>query len=352
MRRKRCRAGANGLAKGWVLALAGAACWGLSPGVAWAQLSPSEPEGVRPSWQFWAPAEEDADADVTPAPAAPVRRAPAPATATPRSVPARATSELPTAAAPATRSPVVVAAGDDEVEYVFDEEAGNPLLNFLHERVEIGTRVTAFHLKDASRPADPNREETYVGYLNRLDDDQNYAPVKVFADVYVNPYFGAELTYDEVAGRAYNMNGGDSDGYIEMSGPIFSLIGRYPIQDMFYPYVGIGYAWMDATFERAPWWEWGWKSEADYEAAGGGVASTGIYRYMIVEDDDAMVYTIGLVVRFTDHLAADVMVRSMDLKADTLFYRTIDGVVSEPDTSRGAFVMDHIAYGLGVRYVF
>jgi len=366
MTRMRCETWANWMGCGRALVLVGAAWWGLAPGVARAQLSPSEPDGVRSSWQFWSPNEE-ADADVGAAPSVPTAPAPSasppPATATPRVAapraapprPARTTAApvaAPVATAPAARTPVVIPAGDENVEYVFDEEAGNPLLNFLQDRVEIGTRFTAFSLQDDSRPPDPTRERTYVGDINRLEDDQNLAPVKLFADVYLSPYFGVELTYDEVAARTFNWVNNSSDGYLEMSGPIVSLIGRYPIQDVVFPYVGLGYAWMNSSFDREPWWEWGWKSEEEYNAAGGQIAPSGVYRYMIVEDDEAVVYTLGVVVRFTDHLAADVMVRSMDISADALFYRTIDGVLSEPDTKRGSFVMDHIAYGLGVRYVF
>ena len=58
-------------------------------------------------------------------------------------------------------------------------KSNSSLATFLHGRVEVGTRVTRFDLRDNSRPEDPSQTKTFLGYINRLEAEQNDWPVKM-----------------------------------------------------------------------------------------------------------------------------------------------------------------------------
>lgn len=292
--------------------------WLMAGAAAWAQLAPSRPPTARTGGG--------------PIGAPPARAPRASAPAAPRSTPTEPLGYVDTS----------------DLDYTYD----NRYLDYLRRRLEIGTRMTWFSLSEDTRPADP--ELTYIGDLNRLEDEQDNSIFKLFVAVNLHRYVAVELTSDTVAARPYNFSNMDSDGLLEMSGPILMLNLRYPLlNDRLMPYVGIGYAWMDASWENSGWWGQGWEDREAYEAAGStGYDPRDIRRYMEVESDNATVFSLGCVYQFHDLVAVDVLMRWMDLSSNALFYRTVEGDLDWPRTKTGAFVMDHVAYGLGVRYCF
>jgi hypothetical protein len=229
---------------------------------------------------------------------------------------------------------------------------GDEILELLAGRLEIGLRMTTFDLDTTtSRGVDRNVPgDTFLGNLTRIDEEQSSTP-KLFFVVMPHPYVGVELAWDGVEARTWNVNNEESDGKVCASGPIFSLVGRYPNETRFTPFASLGYTFWDADFDEDGWWRYGFGSSESYIAAGRpGNTVNGIERRISVSIDNGVVWTAGCSVSIIDHLSADVIIRSVDVSVDAAFYRTVG---AETELRRtGGFPLDHVSYGLGVKYVF
>ncbi|MDA0577261.1 MAG: outer membrane beta-barrel protein [Verrucomicrobia bacterium] len=235
------------------------------------------------------------------------------------------------------------------------EREPNAIVAFLQNYIEVGTRLTTVNLLDDSRPDDPLQVDTYLGNLNRLEAEQSLAPVKLFANFVVNPYFVVELTYDKVEARVYNSSHGTaagfSDGTVSMAGPILTAQVRYPIQDRYVPYAGIGLAFMGAEFDEDAWWAQGWLNPTEFAAADGAAFSPdGTTRVMNVNDDTGIVLVGGFTYFITEHWAVDTMLRYMEVTTEATFVRYVNG--KKERQIPGEFTLEHVAWGLGVRYSF
>ncbi|MDD3605354.1 MAG: hypothetical protein PHD86_09240 [Kiritimatiellae bacterium] len=220
--------------------------------------------------------------------------------------------------------------------------------DFLDGHLDIGVRMTKHELESSSRPP----ENAFLGNITKLDGDEDYN-MNLFFDVMFIKYVGIEYTSYELSADTYNWNTGTSDGSMEISGPIWSIIGRFPNQTRFTPYAGIGKASVDASFSNDRWWNLGYPTEAYWLDAGS--PSTGyrnIRREITVDGDDQNVMFFGCAIRITDWLSADIYYRTMDITLDAHYHRT--GAYEQDDAQDldGEFTLDHTTLGFGLKYVF
>ncbi len=220
----------------------------------------------------------------------------------------------------------------------------------IEDRLELGLRISRFKMRTTRRPEDENRELTFLGYINRLEPLQSSSP-RLSIGYHINRYLTVEFTHDEVAARTWNFNNELSDGVVRMSGPIFSVITKYPIKERFIPYAGFGYAPWKARFDHDAWWTLGWSSPEHYEAAGSpSISQSGRRRVIEVDDDSSMVISGGLEVRAARHLLIDVRVSLFSLSSDARFYQVWNDA---RDLSRtGNFNLSHTRYSMGMRMIF
>jgi outer membrane protein W len=223
--------------------------------------------------------------------------------------------------------------------------------DFIKERLSVGFRVSHFALTKSRRPEDEQRELTFIGYVNELNevDNNRLWPTVLYK---FNQYFAAEFTMDAVTARTKNFNNHLSDGSVKVSGPIFNLFASYPFWDgRINPYVGIGIAPWSGTFKHDTWWMNGWSSPDDYAMAGSPKDSRrGYERRIKVSDDAGLVWTLGINARLHRHAELDLMVRWLDIDVDNEHGVLQNGVYDKK--REGNFTMDHYALAGSIRFVF
>ncbi len=213
--------------------------------------------------------------------------------------------------------------------------------------ISIGTRMIYFRLMKENK-------QTFLGNINRLEEKQDMAPDRLYVNWYPTRYAGAELTWDKARATTHNQNSetGQGDGDFVFSGPILTLMFRYPNETGFTPYGGIGMAFLNCSFENDAWWYYGWPSPEAYEAAGSpSEFRNGYKREITVENANAFVIAAGCDYRLDSHWLAEFYVRYMSLDLDAHYVHgdsTLD-----PSTSHTTKIpFDNVALGVGIRYTF
>ena len=199
--------------------------------------------------------------------------------------------------------------------------------------LEVGTRVTGFRLEDSSRSSD----DRFYGSIDKLDAVQDYWPIKVFVDYNVNPYWGIDLTWDQVQADTITKEDGHNDGTLNVGGPIASVFVRYPGLAWMVPYAGGGVAYYFSEFNEENSWR--------YPPSNPGI------RQQTFHPDDAVGWVVyaGVSVQVVEHWYADLYVRhtGVSVKGE----HDVD-VYYEVQTGDFKFPLDNDAIGLGVRYAF
>lgn len=232
------------------------------------------------------------------------------------------------------------------------QAVGQQVLEFLDDRLEIGARRTRFSLDTTQSPG-TDREipgNTFLGNLTRIEGEQDDS-FKLFITVLPIPYAGLQLTWDGVEARAWNWNTGTSDGTVEASGRILSLLVQYPNRTRFTPYATLGRMSWDADFHEDPWWNYGFSSPESYRSSGSpGRSQNGLQRYITTSINEGSVKSLGLAVRILDYLSADFTYRTVSVNVDASYYRKLGGVSELRRT--GNFPLNHSSYAVGLKYVF
>ena len=214
----------------------------------------------------------------------------------------------------------------DSFSSMWDSPELENVWDLLKDHLELGLRFTDNDLDETSRPADTRQVDTFLGFINELEPQDDSSP-RFTMTILFNQYIGFEYTSDEVAARTRNFNTHLSDGVVEMSGPIYSLILRYPFShermtwvDAITPWLGYGKADWDASFDHETWWTRGWDNPQSFIAAGSPPGNrNGHSRVIAVSSDSDTVFSYGLIVQITEHIAAELMWRDIDLTADATF---------------------------------
>ena len=221
----------------------------------------------------------------------------------------------------------------------------------LADHLEIGTRMVFFSLEETSGE--------FIGTIDGLSEEQDAAPLKLFADWLFTPYVGVELTWDKIAGRSVTDTPDQhSDGVLTMSGPVIYAFGRYPFllqldrrSYIIAPYLGLGMAFFSSEFEEDAWWGLGYNNEAQWQAAGSpSTSNNGYTRRIDVDDSTGFTVAAGCAFQVSHGFSVDLYWRYIDAETDAVYTREREGIGSE--TFTGHFPMASTGYGLGIRYAF
>ncbi len=233
----------------------------------------------------------------------------------------------------------------------FADWCRNPSPGFLSGHLAIGTRSRLIQL------ADPR--DAFLGSINRLDVEDQWAPRFPYVQWNFTPYVGIEAAWErfEVETIATTTQNVHTDGAFEISGSVFCLFGRYPNRTPFTPTLGLGYAFIRAEFDMHPVWHNGFSFNRldEYEAwrAAGSPAwpNDGYQRTISAGNTEGWVVTGGCEVRLCEHVAADLTVRYMDFEVPAHYYLSRYGVVTD-DRGHTDFPMACYTYAASLKYVF
>ena len=190
---------------------------------------------------------------------------------------------------------------------------------------ELGTRSTYYVFRDNTKGK--KFDGSYVGSLYELKDDQNYWPIKLFAQYMVCPYLGVGASYEHV--EAVTWDGGGTDGTVELSGPVFYLTGRLPDYNLIRPYAEIGLAYLQSSFDYDPTWYAQGRHEMELEDYSLGLS-----------------VALGADVLLTDYWSVNLLARYTEASVDAQVY------TYGKQTDHGNFAMDYFTFGLGAKYAF
>lgn len=223
-------------------------------------------------------------------------------------------------AEPVEKVPVEVA--DDQSAP--DIEEGRPA--YL---IEVGTRILHVNLLDDSQGT--TEEDSFIGSLTGLDADQNYSPVRPYVQVLLprkNMRYGVGMSYDHMEVATVDDGGGDGD--IDMTSLHLYLVAAYTGNARISPYGEVGVAFYDNSFEP----------HADWSEDG--------KRTFKLDSSTAPYLAAGCTIRMDEHWSLDVYLRYVDVDVDGHYVFRGD----ERDPDPFTFTLEHLAYGLGLKYVF
>ena len=231
----------------------------------------------------------------------------------------------------------------------------------LAGRLSVGARITDVTLTD-------DRKTYFLGLINRLDGEDDYAPWNLFVQAFAFEHVGAELGWVKVEAAAVVETGGPdqhTDGVVSADGPVLFLVGRarldelmdlfaepgvwdYPWASRVTPYAGVGMAFLSGSFDPEAWYSYDYPSKEEWIAAGKPMdPQYKDFRQIEVDDGTGLAFTLGSGVNLAGGLGLDLNFRYIG--AD------LDAVHNYPhDTFRfaGSFDLSHYALGLGARYDF
>ena len=238
---------------------------------------------------------------------------------------------------------------------------GEGFSSVIRDRLFIGTRITAYQL---------NKEhDDFLGSIDFLDAQQDYAPTKVFVDWLVTPNVGAEITWDRVEARTITSRDGHDDGSIVLEGPIVTAFLRLPFEASFLGHpkrcdasIGAGAAFFNASFVHVGWWHNGFPEGDNWREVGqrrydewiaDGAPenpNNGYTRTMNLDNTVGFVITAACSAEIIDRLSLELYLRYMHVEVDDQFDLARYGDVFQSHDA--TFPMSNIAGGLGVKYGF
>jgi len=196
--------------------------------------------------------------------------------------------------------------------------------------VSLGTRILYVSLL-ADTKGIPFHN-SFGGSIYKLDADQNYLPLRPYAQVTTRvgaAELGLGLSYDHLLAAATIDNEG-GDGDIQMESLMFYLVAAYPNKTRFTPFGEVGLAAYWNSFDPDPDW------------------SRNGYREFDLDDSIAPYLAGGCDIAIAGNFSANLYIRYVDVDVDGVYIFRGDARPPQPFT----FTLEHIAYGVGVKYVF
>jgi opacity protein-like surface antigen len=228
--------------------------------------------------------------------------------------------------------------------------------DIVHDHLRIGLRYRQIKLTDDERSLD----NSYLGSITELDSMSDYDPMTWLTfEWLLNPYFVFRFNLEQVKAQSQTTSWDNhTDGDVNLEGYQLSLLFRLPNRTRFVPTAGIGYAWLDSTFDHNPVWYNGFGGEtkdADYAAwvAAGSPPwpNRGYRREIILDNTTALVLMGGLEIQLTDHIDLNLFVQHMEVQeVDVTYNLSFGGNVFE--STQAEFPMSNIGYGAGIRWTF
>ena len=199
---------------------------------------------------------------------------------------------------------------------------------YIQGHLEVGTRSTGYTFTEDTQ-GEPF-DGSFLGSLNEVHESQNYAPIKFFIQYKINPYFGIGTAYDQfkaVTGSSpHGEDGGD--GTFTLKGMYFYLLGAYPNETRFTPFVEVGFVSYSSDFEEDDWWYEGGK------------------RVIHAESEVGSIFAIGCDIHVYEKWSVDVYFRHVNVDQD------VDYVFRSYVHTPGTFTLSHNEYGIGLKYSF
>jgi long-subunit fatty acid transport protein len=210
--------------------------------------------------------------------------------------------------------------------------------------------IKQFNLTNDTRPEDPQRIETFVGFVNQLNEEDNtlITPVLEYA---VNPYISLTLGYERVSASTLNFNNNLGDGTATLEGPAIGIRAQYPITPQLLPFAGITYAIYGADFDHERWWTYGYASPEAYLNAGSPDGTLNANRrYIDITDENSVILQLGLTYLFSEKVSVKLQYQTTEV---TTTAQTYTGSVNNriPGID-GEFTLDYYTVGLSVLYTF
>lgn len=222
---------------------------------------------------------------------------------------------------------------------------------WIRDRLSIGIGVSVATLTKNHRPQDRDAHRTFVGYVNKLENDH---PVRMTADLsyWASRHLRFGLTLDRAGARTRNYNNHRSDGVLDVWGPaLYGEIVLPCLDDTLLPHFGGGVVYGFSDFEEDTWWHLGYTNPAEYDATGHTIKTKNDkYREIRVDDAFGFLLQAGIAWRPIEHMQIDLTLRQTFLSCDAEFgYRGNHGFRRE---LTGEFDVDNFAVVTTLSYVF
>ncbi len=237
------------------------------------------------------------------------------------------------------------------------------VLSYVSGNLEVGTRFIARTLLSENK-------DNFLGSIDHLEMDEDMFPTDIFVAWFFTEDLGIEFEWDTIEADTITTKDGHNDGRVRLSGPVVSMIARFPIttatEEFFNrltPYAGVGVAFLGGNFEPEGWWHHGfshpdWHAAeqryADWVAAGQPPWPNGGYqRNLSVKGTTGFVVTGGCtaLLDWWDGLYADFYIRYMNVRSDaTVVLSRYATIVDDERTAELPF--HNLTFGLGLRYAF
>lgn len=216
-----------------------------------------------------------------------------------------------------------------------------PFMDALSGRVEIGLRLTDYHLVDTERGDWVWDPDNYLGSINKLEKRGDPVGFEPYINYNFNRFITAGITHQKIEidlvekYDRYGDRSGDTDGSLVLSGPIIYLQGRWDNESIFTPYAESGIAFYSSSFEHDSEWRF----------------SGGNSRMMIVEDEDVVTFALGLLIELKYGFSMDLYGRHADFDVRMSYYLNDDNRTGEPMEVKD-IPAEHYTYGIGINYQF
>ncbi len=232
----------------------------------------------------------------------------------------------------------------EEQSVPVDETASpSPFNEYLAGHLQIGTRSAyrSFVDSDSGHRGEGFGSGTYLGTIYAMDEKQNLAPFSPYVSWAFSDYVGVELAYDcfkaeTVATNGYSMTR-KTDGDLEFSGFILSLLAKYSNDTKFTPWAGLGLFFYSVEFDPNPDW-----------AHSKRIANT--YNHMSVDDVNGIAFSLGVDWELEEHWVLNFSCQYMSVDVDAVYKGYLNG--EHYTTQPGNFPVDNISVRVGIGYRF
>ncbi len=202
-------------------------------------------------------------------------------------------------------------------------------------RFDVGTRATSYALKETKRP--PSNH--FLGSINTLDEDQDYAPFKVFLNYWPVQWAGVGITREKFSAVTLTEEPGEvtyTDGTFELDGPIFYLTFALPNKTPVTPFVEFGRMNLSASFESNPAWANAHRIQ-------------GYQNLVVREVNGGDMWAVGCDIHIKKGWSCNLIYR--EIKADIVVDHVLLGSLNQSNSNR-PFDLSSSFVGGGISYRF
>jgi opacity protein-like surface antigen len=209
---------------------------------------------------------------------------------------------------------------------------------FIENRLSVGFRVSNFNFTDPKQKSYNSNGDLDGGYTHgistyNLEERQSYMPTPYLIYKFC-PYVALQVGWECIEGRAWTMDYADPhyNGDMTLSGPSFSLQGRYENKTAFTPYGLFGLAFLHGEFHESTNW-------GNYGA-----------RRMEVDNTTGVILSVGVSTTIAKHIELDLSLSHMQADPEAEYWLRPEG--RENPRAEWEFPASSIITRLGIVYSF